>query len=280
MPPGIHNTVAVTSSTTKKKVIETEPSAVTNAYSIYNTLTTQLNSDQLFTDDDLDSIKANMNMYFAILIQYGIDVTFMSSSFYSLVNSQRDYNAKRSFISYPPEYVFPRNPDLSQFLIPITLTETYATNDSGLTFDFGFNGLLCTIKTSYPPYLNRIHYDFKNKVWMVPQIVFTIGSQDSAQTIKQPIDITPYFINSVVNFAGNATGIYDQIYYYFDGEKLITNYDFSNISDQQKVFITYSKLLNTIRVKGVLRTNMPGISYYTPTVDQYTLIIDKQRVLN
>ena len=178
-------------------------------------------------------------------------------------------------ILYPPEYVFPRNPNLSQFIEPqLIKSEVYKDDGSGLTFEFGFTGIMNVIRTKFPPYLDRSFYNFSTKSWAIQQLIFTIDDNPNV------IDVTPYFANSVVNFSGTATGIHDKIIYYFDGEKLITNFDFSNVENRKKVKITYKKLLNSLRVKAILKNNTPGMSFQTPVIDQYTLLVDKQRVLN
>ena len=176
---------------------------------------------------------------------------------------------------YPPEYVFPKNPNLVQYLEPQkVINEIYKDDGSGLKFELGFTGTFNVIRTKYPPYLDRSFFDFKNQEWTEKQITVNIADNPNVK------DITPYFTSSVVNFSGTSSGIHDKIVYYFDGEKIVTNFDFSNVDDRKTVKISYKKLLNSLRVKATLRTNTLGISYYTPVVDQYTLLVDKQRVLN
>ena len=265
----------------------------TMVYSNYSSILSQLKTSDNFTKEQLDQFTASLLFDFKTISGinaksrrlYGIPVSFnvqsASSEIFSLLNSKKLYVEKHAFIAFPPEYVFPRNPDINQYLTPQhILKETYSESGSGLSFNYGFTGILNTIKTQYPPYLDRSYYDFQGKKWTKPQIIFEVDQSDGSLSLNQPIDITPYFSNSIVNFSGIATGIYDQLYYYFDGENIVTNYDFSSITDRSHVYITYYKTLNSIRVKAVMKTNVAGISYYTPSVDKYTLILDKQRILN
>lgn len=178
-------------------------------------------------------------------------------------------------IQYPPEYIFPRNPDLSKYLTPIKIeNEVYKEDGSGLIFDFGFTGILNVIKTKYPIYIVKKKFNFKTNQWTDNQILIR-----STNELQQFIDVTPYFTNNVINFSITSIGVNDTINYYYDGEKIVTNYDFSNVEDRKRINITYYKLLNSIRVQAVLNTNNNGISFYTPVVDQYTLILDKQRII-
>lgn len=180
-----------------------------------------------------------------------------------------------SDIKYPPEYIFPRNPNLAHWLKPQNIEEKYLDDGSGLRFEFGYTGTLNTIRTVYPPYLDKSQFDYKNRKWVGdPQIVLLVKDNRNVK------DITPYFSSSVINFSTTSTGVYDKLEYYFDGEKIVTNYDFTSVENRKKVTVMYSKLLNSIRVKAVMKTNVPGISYYTPVIDQYTLLLDKQRVLS
>lgn len=181
-------------------------------------------------------------------------------------------------ILYPPEYVFPRNPDISKLIKPISISnETYNDNGTGLSFEFGYTGVLNVIKTKFPPYLNRLSYNFSTKNWAEDQIKVKIQVGNKEIIAK---DITPYFSNSIVNFTAISTNLDETVVYYFDGEKIVTNFDFSSVEDRKKVFVTYSKLLNSLRVKAVVNTNKPGISFYTPVIDQFTMLVDKQRVLS
>lgn len=253
---------------------------------VIKNLQSQLSTDN-FTDDVLDEIEAKLNILFSYYSQIAevdiyrstgvqsFNVAAISADCYQKLDNKRQFNKKHPFIAYPPEHVFPRNPNLAQFLEPqIIKDETYKDDGTGLKFEFGFAGSLNVIRTKFPPYLDRKFYNFSAKVWAQKQIVITI---DGNQNV---VDVTPYFSNSVVNFSGSATGINDKIVYFFDGEKLITNFDFSNVENRKKVRIKYKKLLNSLRVKAVLKNNTPGLSFQTPVVDQYTLLVDKQRVLS
>lgn len=184
----------------------------------------------------------------------------------------------QSDILYPPEYIFPRNPDISKIIKPIYITnETYKDNSTGLSFEFGYTGVLNVIKTKFSPYLNRLSYNFSTKTWADNQIQVKI-QVGTKEIIAR--DITPYFSSSIVNFTAISTNLDENVVYYFDGEKIVTNFDFSSVEDRKKVFVSYWKLLNSLRVKAVVNTNKPGISFYTPVIDQFTMLVDKQRVLS
>jgi Asp-tRNA(Asn)/Glu-tRNA(Gln) amidotransferase C subunit len=256
------------------------------AYSISKSLIEKLQTDD-FTDDELDQIQYQLDTFFDYLSQVNstdfvtqtgvenFNVDQVSADCNIKIDEKREFNKLHPFIAYPPEYVFPRNPNLAQFLdAQLVENETYKEDGTGLRFEFGFAGALNIIRTKYPPYMDRVYFNFSAKSWAVPQIVFKIDGNENV------VDVTPYFSNSVVNFSGNATGINDKIVYYFDGEKIVTNFDFSNVENRKKVRITYKKLLNSLRVKAVLKNNTPGLSFQTPVIDQYTLLVDKQRVLS
>lgn len=240
---------------------------------------TKINEYFIFTNPDM--IESLVTAYFQkINNDTKISGTILplndiSIKTYGKIDSMRT-NASIKNTSFPPEYVFPRNPNLTQILKPILIKdETYTDNLNGLVFELGFTGTMNVIRTKHPPYLNKKYYNYSTKTWTKPQIIFTIN--DSSENIT---DITSYFTGSIINFSGIAASITDKIIYYFDGEKIVTNYDFSNVEERKKVKITYSKLLDTIRVKAVMKTNLNTLSFYTPVIDQYTLLVDKQRVLN
>jgi hypothetical protein len=236
------------------------------------------------TEEQINELELILDKFFTYysnvfpFIQVGssqvFDLASVSASCYKVLDEKRQ-TPNYSFIAYPPEYVFPRNPNLAQFLDPqIIEDEIYKDDGSGLKFEFGFAGGLNVIRTKYPPFLDKKFYNFSANRWLEEQIIITINGNDNVE------DVTPYFLNSVVNFSGNATGINDKISYYFDGEKIVTNFDFSNVDNRKKVHIKYKKILNSLRVKAVFKNNVPGLSFQTPVVDQYTLLVDKQRVLN
>lgn len=204
-----------------------------------------------------------------------LNVDTASANAYAKIIAIKKIISEHKELAFPPEYVFPRNPNLAHYLTPRTVfEEKYNEDGSGLKFELGFTGTMNIIRTKYPPYLDRAYYDFKNKVWNQQQFTMVVGKNTNV------VDITPYFSNSLINFSGSATGINDRISYYFDGEKIVTNYDFTNVEERKLVKITYRKLLNSLRVKAIMKTNLPGLSHYTPVVDQFTLLVDKQRVLN
>lgn len=204
-----------------------------------------------------------------------LNVATVSANVYAKIIAIKKFISEHKELAFPPEYVFPRNPNLAHYLTPRTVfEETYQEDGSGLKFELGFTGTMNIIRTKYPPYLDRSYYDFKNKVWNQNQFTIVVGDNTNV------VDITPYFSNSLINFSGSATGINDRISFYFDGEKIVTNYDFTNVEERKLVKVTYRKLLNSLRVKAIMKTNLPGLSHYTPVVDQFTLLVDKQRVLN
>lgn len=115
-------------------------------------------------------------------------------------------------IIYPPEYIFPRNPDLSKYLEPVKIEEEiYKEDGSGLLFDFGFTGSMNVIKTKYPIYLNRNKFNFKTNKWVDKQIEIVLDGNN------EMMDITPYFTNNIINFSITTLGINDIIQYYYDG---------------------------------------------------------------
>lgn len=237
-----------------------------------------------YTLEQLSSYESTLNYIFTLATELyrivpsvspKLNVATFSANVYAKIISIRKFVSEHKELAFPPEYVFPRNPNLAHYLTPRTVfEETYKEDNSGLKFELGFTGIMNIIRTKYPPYLDRAYYDFKNKAWNQKQFTITVGSNTNV------VDITPYFSNSLINFSGNATGINDRISFYFDGEKIVTNYDFSNIEERKLVKVTYKKLLNSLRVKAIMKTNLPGTSHYTPVVDQFTLLVDKQRVLN
>lgn len=179
-------------------------------------------------------------------------------------------------ILYPPVHVFPRNPELAHWIDPERISETFKEGGSGLSFDIGPGGKRNIIKLTSSPYIDYTEYDFTSNTWDERPIIFKVDGID----ITEQGDITNYFNREIVNFPKEAQSINDDISFYFDGEKLVTNYDFTNPDDRARVEIIYSKIVDTVRVKAVLMTTNPGESLRTPVVDQYTLIVGKQKVLN
>jgi len=195
-------------------------------------------------------------------------------------------------ILFPPVHVFPRNPQFDQWIKPQEVTEFYkqetdtiedrvgkplSTRMDSIEFDVGFGGKRNVIKLSSPVYIDYSQYNFKTNVWDERPIRLIINTKEA---VTEANDITNYFRKDVINFPQDAQSINDDISFYFDGEKIITNFDFSNPEDRTKVEIRYKKLIDNVRVKAVLLTTSPGLVHKTPTVDQYTLVLGRQKVLN
>lgn len=196
---------------------------------------------------------------------------------------------KDTRIQYPPVHVFPRNPEIAQWVKPQKVTEVYneqadtlesrtgqplSSRVKSLDFVIGVGGFRNVIQVSSPPYIDYTGYDFNTNTWNEKPIKMTIAGNDDVE------DLTNYFRRDVVTFSKQADGINDRIEYYFDGEKLVTNFDFSNPEDRKKITVRYTKLVDSIRVKAVLMSNSTRMVLSTPTVDQYTLVLGKQKVLN
>lgn len=203
-----------------------------------------------------------------------------------------DDNLADQRIIYPPTHVFPRNPEIAQYIKPIVVTERFkaeadtiaarvgkqvSSRKDSLEFDIGFGGRRNVIKLSSPIYIDYTNYDYTRNEWDERPIKVTVNTDSGATVID---DITNYFRRDVVSFADLASSLNDSLRFYFDGEKIITNYDFSNPDDRAKVTVTYGKLIDSIRVKAVLMTNSSSIIFKTPTVDQYTLVMGKQKVID
>jgi len=193
------------------------------------------------------------------------------------------------FVSYPAQYIFPRNPELRKWVNVRRVTETYkedadtiqsrtgqplSSKKNSLDFTVGMGGIRNVIKLSSSPFIDYSMYDFIEKAWNVPPIVLKVGGNTDV------FDRTNYSNKGLVTLTDVASSINDEIHFYFDGEKIITNFDFSNPEDRKRVTVEYTKLVNSIRVKAVLVNTSTSTVLSTPTVDQYTLVVGKQRTLN
>ena len=178
-------------------------------------------------------------------------------------------------ILYPPEFVFPNNPNILSSIKPQIIEEVYKEDNSELQFLNGFNGSMTIIKTKFAPYIDIKKYDYINRKWIgEPPIVVTILGNEEIN------DVTDYFSTNTINLSENTLAINDKINYYFDGEKIVTSYSFTNVEDRKRVVVRYSKMIESIIVKAVLRTNVSSLSDYTPIIDQYTLLLNKQKVIS
>lgn len=194
-------------------------------------------------------------------------------------------------VNFPPKHVFPHSPEIGKWISPaavidrnkeesteiITHGDSMLSNKEGyLEFVIGPDGKRNIIRLSSSPYLNYDKYDWEKKSWIEPQIQLII---ESGEENFQATDITNYAQPKVMALQVEATNLYIGLSFYYDGEKLITNYDFSNPEDRNKVEIHYNKLIDRLRVKAVLLSNSPGLIFSTPTIDQYTLVVGKQKVV-
>jgi len=175
-------------------------------------------------------------------------------------------------ILFPPVHVFPRNPDIASWVNPVQLYETFVEgSDKNLIFETGVNGTTNTIRTTSPIYIDYSQYNYRTKQWGDKPIELTVQGASSVT------DITNYFKREVISFPQMADTPAGDIIFYFDGEKIITNYNFNNPVDRAKVSVMYYKLLDSIRVKAVMVTNSTGMITQTPTIDQYTLVMGQQK---
>lgn len=92
-------------------------------------------------------------------------------------------------------------------------------------------------------------------------------------------DITNYKTNKTPQLSLNLRNQNFPPEFFFDGNNLKTNFDFSlDDNIRSSVKIEYQSLTKNIKVKAILRTNSVGKSFYTPLVDNYVLKISNQRV--
>ncbi len=207
----------------------------------------------------------------------------------------------RLYVPYPPISYFPRNPDIPSMLnygkykifgynetsdtIKARVGQSLSSKKDSLEFSDGVGGKNNIINLPTPPYVNYNKWDglrwndYGDNILkdISPIQIFIEDATDSSesQIIK---DNTNYFSKEVVMFSQEAASFDDDLSYFYDGEKLITNYDFSNPSDRERVTVGYYTLTDSIKVKAMMTSNNPGISFYTPSIDQYTLVVGKQRI--
>lgn len=200
--------------------------------------------------------------------------------------------------NFPPVHTFPTNPDLSAIIGRKAVTDinneevsetdrvggnVLSTKPGYLQFCIGPGNVRNIIRLSSSPYIDYSNYSWKSSTWNtvekdknggIPIVMKISGRQDSVT------DITNYSRPDIIGFGASATSILDpSLSFYFDGEKLITNYDFSNPADRQLVSVSYWKVTDFVRVKAVCLSNTDGVLFQTPTIDQYTLLIGKQKVI-
>lgn len=198
-------------------------------------------------------------------------------------------------ILYPPINIFPKNLQIPQWIKPRWTTETFSENAdtvesrvgkslssklNSLSFDTGVGGKLNIIKVSSPIYLDYLSYNHIQHFWHEQPIVIMIDGKDISTNTdgsKRQADRTNYLRKDPVLFEKNAASLTDDLVFYFDGIKLITNYDFSNPEDRKRISVKYKKIADNIKVKAVLLSNSSGMVYKTPVIDQYTLLVGKQR---
>lgn len=193
-------------------------------------------------------------------------------------------------IPYPPIHVFPRNPDIAKWIAKKRVIDTNKEEGASgvqplgstlsskvnyLEFTSGPEGKNNIIRLSSSPYIDYTYYNWEDNLWHRPPIELVIMKAD---TEVQATDISNYIKPRVVGFGRDSASIFDNLSFYFDGEKLITNYDFANPADRDRIEVRYWKLTDTLKVKAVLMANSPGVLFNTPTVDQYTLVVGKQKV--
>lgn len=200
-------------------------------------------------------------------------------------------------ILFPPISVFPRNPQIVNHIVPLRITETFkeeadtvearsgkkTSNRKGsLEFVVGPRGIRNIIKTSSSAYIDYARYDWDNNVWLNdPDTGATFRPLDIkvSNSLVDPIDHTKYTSAATPSFNdASAAGLLD-LEYYYNGEVIVTNFDFTDPQLRSQIEITYTKITDNLKVKAVLISNSSNISFSTPTVDQYTLVVGRQRMV-
>jgi hypothetical protein len=179
-------------------------------------------------------------------------------------------------IKYPSTPFFPRNPYIADFINPKEITETFTEgDDESLKFENAPDGKMSVIRLKSSPFIDTSKYNSDTNKWVddYRPIDLTLIGYDYV-----PTDKTKYTKRSMSSFSKIANNLVE-LEYYYDGKTVITNYDFANPSDREKVSVKYYKLTDVLKVKAVLVSNSPSIAYSTPTVDQYTLVVGKQKMM-
>ena len=200
-------------------------------------------------------------------------------------------------ILFPPVSVFPRNPQIVNHIVPLRITETFkeeadtvearsgkktSNRKDSLEFVVGPRGIRNIIKPSASPFIDYARYDWDNNIWLTDSDTgkaFRPIDIKISNALVDPIDHTRYTSAVTPSFSNaTAAGLLD-LEYYYNGEVIVTNFDFTDPQLRAQIEVTYTKITNNLKVRAIMISNSSNISFSTPTVDQYTLVVGRQRMV-
>lgn len=123
-----------------------------------------------------------------------------------------------------------------------------------------------------PKFNKLINYQYK------PIKLFVGSERELTSDVINGKDKTYYKENKIPVLDSNKINSLNSLQYYFDGNNLITNYDFADENVRRNVHVMYNYLPEKLKLVAKIYTGKKGQSEYTPIIDNYIMKISTQRI--